>query len=331
MSWEEAQKAGLKREFWEKKKKAADKFADTWENKLGGKKSKLVQALKKGWNKKKHYAPKIKAHKGVKGLSLLSGLGEPISAIIGTSVAAAATIIATVASLLKKNGANDMPPGDEEYAEDKVETVTNAAQDLAENAQDIADNVSGLGALGLHDAVEPAFEEVGDLGKKTKAERQAAKAARKQKRQQKKEGRKTKKATAKATRKAKKAEKGGASVDISDMAQKAGGAVSAANQLYKNTTGKDLIPGGVDAFVEKADDFFTPDEQAAIIANDTKVKNNFSEAGMGTVGTVLLVGAALGGGYMLLNASGKSKPKASGTSGLSGHKKQQNFKTLELK
>jgi len=331
MSWEEAQKYNLKRDFWERKKKAADKFADTWENKLGGKKSKLVQSLKKGWAKKnKPFAPKIKKNHNLKGFSLFSGLGEPAT-IIGASVAAAATIIATVASLLKKNGANDLPPGEEEYPEDKVETVTNAAQDLSENAKDIADNVSGLGSVGLHDAVEASFEEFGDLGRKTKEEKAAAKAARKAKREQKKQNRKAKSATKKQTRANRKPSKPkGEGVDVADLATKAGGMVSAANELYKNKTGKKLISGCVDAFVEQSESFFTPEEQADLIKNDANMKKTMSEAGMGTVGTVLLVSAALGGGYMLFGAAKKSKPAAS-YSGVGGTKKRKNFKTLELK
>lgn len=372
MSWEEAQKAGLKRDFWERKQKAAKKFADKWENVLGGKKDKLVKALQKGWKKKKHFKPGVKKSKALKGLLgwvELDGLGEPTSAIIGTSVAAAATIIAKLASILKKNGANDLPPEDvadgESYEEDKVESTANAVADVANAATDVANSFSGL--LGVNEyintaldcAVDPvlgdpeldetAIDQLGD-----KAARQAKRAQRKANRKQKKAGKKQKRQSAKTQRQQKKtakkaAKEQGKQTDadedsesptvvekIQQGVQAAGGMVSAANQLYKNKTGKNLIPGEVEEFASAPDKFFSPEEMKAIEANDKKVKENFtSEAGF-SAGKIAAAAAITGAVGIGLKMAFEKKPERterppSGLRGVAKAKNKQKTKVKEVK
>jgi hypothetical protein len=349
MSWEEAQKYGLKRDFWDRKKKAADKFAKIWEDVLGGKRDKLAKALQKGWKKKKSYSPKIKEIEALKGLGFVEfyGLGEP-NTIIGTSIAAAATIIAALSKLLKKNGANDLPPGEEPDEEDKVESTTNAVKDVADAALDVADSMKGL--LGVQNYIDTAldcaidpvmsgedFDEASIDGLGEKDSRAARRAERQAKRAKNKEAKKQKKASKpKKVKKSKKAKKEGADADddsgeegkpstIEKVAQgvkTAGGLVSAANQLYKNKTGKDLIPGDIQQFAEAPDKFFSPEEIKAIEANDVKMKASQEEAGMfGSTGAKIAGAAFITGlvGYGLKMAFDPKQPTpAKPKSALSG-------------
>jgi hypothetical protein len=337
MSWEEAQKYGLKRDFWDRKKKAADKFVKIWEDVLGGKRDKLAKALQKGWKKKKSYSPKIKESAALKGLGFVEfdGLGEATT-IIGTSIAAAATIIATLSKLLKKNGANDLPPGEEPDEEDKVETATNAVKDVADAALDVADSFSGL--LGVQNYIDTALDcaidpvmsgedldEATISGLGDKASRAAKRAERDAKRKKNKEAKKQKKASKpKKVKKSKKSKKEGADADsedgssasdtitkVADSVKTAGGLVSAANQLYKNKTGKSLIPGDIEQFAEAPDKFFSPEEIKAIEANDKKMKGQFEEAGMfGGTGAKIAAGALITGlvGYGLKLALEPKQP-----------------------
>jgi len=378
MSWEEAQAAKLPRDFWERKQKAAAKFAKIWENILGGKKDKLIKALKKGWKKKKHFKPGIRKSKALKGLLgwvEFDGLGEFTSAIIGSSIAAAATIIAKLASMLKKNGANDLPPEDaadgESYEEDKVESTANAVADIANAATDVANSFSGL--LGVNNyinsaldcAIDPVLDDTGmdensieQLG--DKAARQAKRTQRKATRKQKKAGKKQKRQTAKTQRQQKKADKKAAKAQgkqtdsdadedssapttvekIQQGVKAAGGMVSAANQLYKNKTGKDLIPGEIEEFVNQPDKFFSPEEQKALAENDERMKKQYtSEAGMfGSTGAKIAGAALITGvvGYGLKSifdkkpATRETRP-ATGLRGTAKPKRKHSKKHKEVK
>jgi hypothetical protein len=333
MTWEEAQKAGLSKAFWEKKQGAKAKLTKMWEEVAGGKVDKLITAARKGWNKKKHFTPKIKAKQGVSGVEDLYGLGlsgvglgEPTSAIIGASVAAAATVIATVTSLLKKNGANDMPPEDPQYPEDgstadKVASVANSVADATANitnaAQDSVDGLAGLIDRELYP--ELSGEEIGEVeleGLGSKADRQRRRAERKAKRQQKKAQRQGRRAAKKNERAQKKASRnsgdgGSVSDRISnavDTVQSAGGAVSAANTLFKNATGKEIIPG-LEQVVNNPEEVIGEEEAQKLIENDKKMKETMSEGGgMPMWGWGLIGAGVLGAGYAFTRPTPKAAP-----------------------
>jgi len=301
MPWEEAKAAGLSQSSWEKKVKAANKFAKVWENTLGGKKSKLVQALKNGWNKKAHFRPAIK----VKTLGWVSfyGLGDP--AVIAASITAGTAVLITAAQIFKDGDANAMPPGDVTYPEDVIETA---------NAVDGTDS-DGYSLLGAY-ASEAEISGIGD-----KAARQAKRAAKQQQRVANKAVRKSKstatKAERKGTKEAKKSQKN-TSTKITNAGERivqAGGMVSAANALYQNATGKSLIPGGADEFISDPAKFFTPKEMKDLEANDPKMKAQ--EAGMGSATTWLIGGVVATAIGVAVFGGGKDKATKS-TASLNG-------------
>lgn len=348
MTWEEAQKEGLSRAFWEKKQSVKPKFTKLWEEVAGGKVDKLITAARKGWNKKKHFKPKIKAKQGVSGADELFGLGlsglglgEPTSAIIGASVASAATVIASVTALLKKNGANDMPPNDETYPEDsntadKVANVANTVADATANitnaAQDSVDGLAGMIERELYP--ELSGEEIGDAeleGLGSKADRQRKRAERKARREQKKSQRQGRRAARKNERAQKKASRGsgdGGTVSDKintavDTVQSAGGAVSAANTLFKNATGKEIIPG-LEQVVNNPEEVIGEEEAQKLIENDKKMKETMSDGGgMPLWGWGLIGAGVLGAGYAFTRPSTTKSAPSKPALGLGSPKQEK--------
>ena len=355
-----ATSAGISKALWERKVKAAKQFADKWENLLGGKTQKLIQALAKGWQKRKKggFKPRIRpaTKTTVAGLGELyqcdgrvafygndpelQGLGEPTSVIIGSSIAAAATLIATLAAVLKKNNAGD---GDEESTSDKVADVANAAGDAAQN---VTANMEGvdpeLDGFDEYDGVT-GYEtdaELGELGRKSRAERRAARKA-------KRATNKAKRNAKKSKRNAEKGENGESGSEVLDTTEAllpaATGMVSAAKQLYKAKTGSDLEDKSLEDFATNPEKGLSPEAQKLFEENDKKMKSTMGDGFFGKlmnwVGenkAIAAIGGAtlVGGGLYAAGAFDKKKggnyeqsprqiaPTQPALSG--GHKKSKN-------